>query len=504
MDSKQSSPFSARPIVLSPPPLSTGISSGSQGTQMGPEDSKLQDFLAAGHYNRQQSVGYNLQHEFETLNADLDLDLKDPRSAPATSQAGGFSVSSPVPTNINGSQAGLGSLLNSSFYSPLNLPHRSQTVADFSLSSRPTSSTSFYQELIQFTAWIENLSPQDNATMIEYLCSNLPVDILLSFRSKLEAQLGGQLLSPPHVPNQNTLSQVLSPYAYTQNQSVPSEVLTDLDHLNLSDTRTLHQPKPRPNVFRSYASTLGDAGPRSRDRPRSADPSLQAKQQPQYQQFQTQSSLHPGYQNLDRAKSPTSHMFEKTNFLQLAAQSPGLGPSQAQDEYEQLDMSQKLGALATINSRVALDSNKKNFGAYHDPTNRAINSSSVPLVSNKVKSPNQKPRSGYASAAGGSTATSTAKSIDSSLGVTANNSSPNAAGASSSMPVDVTNLELLKNIPAWLKLLRLHKYTDSLKDVPWKVLIELSDEQLEEKGVKALGARRKLLKAFDVIKAQYD
>ena len=38
------------------------------------------------------------------------------------------------------------------------------------------------------------------------------------------------------------------------------------------------------------------------------------------------------------------------------------------------------------------------------------------------------------------------------------------------------------------------------KDVPWKELIELDNDQLESKGVAALGARRKLLKAFDVVK----
>lgn len=60
------------------------------------------------------------------------------------------------------------------------------------------------------------------------------------------------------------------------------------------------------------------------------------------------------------------------------------------------------------------------------------------------------------------------------------------------MPNEVASIELLNNIPAWLKLLRLHKYTDCLKDVYWKDLIGLNSDQLEEKGVAALGARRKL------------
>ena len=71
------------------------------------------------------------------------------------------------------------------------------------------------------------------------------------------------------------------------------------------------------------------------------------------------------------------------------------------------------------------------------------------------------------------------------------------------MPNEVASIELLNNIPAWLKLLRLHKYTDCLKDVYWKDLIGLNSDQLEEKGVAALGARRKLLKAFEAVKNQH-
>jgi hypothetical protein len=42
--------------------------------------------------------------------------------------------------------------------------------------------------------------------------------------------------------------------------------------------------------------------------------------------------------------------------------------------------------------------------------------------------------------------------------------------------------------------LRLHKYTDNLKDMHWQDLVALDDQGLENKGVNALGARRKLLK----------
>ncbi|CAH6718332.1 RNA-binding protein Vts1p [[Candida] jaroonii] len=486
MEPKQTSPFSSKPIILSPPPLNS-----------------------SDYQRRQQSVGYNLQQEFETLSADLDLDLKDGQtrtlgnnavnntvninsmsnlqnlnsiSAPVSSHPK-FNTISPIPTNVNASQAGLGSLLNQNFFQS-NIPNRPQSVNDYTLFQQSNQSTQshhnpqqqssqpsnqdqshFYLELMRFTNWIENLNPQDNLIMIDYLCNNLPLDILMSFQSKLNNQLNGNQMNFYQSQQQQLQSQnysgISSPYQF---QSI--DLNDKLDHLNLNDN-VLHQPKPRDKKFNNLTNM---------SRPRSAEPSM--------------NNLNKNHQQyLDRAKSPTNHLFEKTNFLQLAAaRSPGLNPSEDQN----LDMSQKLGALATINSRVALDSNKKHHSHFYDPSGRNINSNSVPLGSSNstvnnanqqnsknVKSPNFK--------------SVNRKNTASPLTVRGENSN-------SSMPIEVTNLELLNNIPAWLKLLRLHKYTDCLKDINWKDLIELNDEQLEDKGVKALGARRKLLKAFDVIK----
>ena len=72
--------------------------------------------------------------------------------------------------------------------------------------------------------------------------------------------------------------------------------------------------------------------------------------------------------------------------------------------------------------------------------------------------------------------------------------SPRGRRGSSKPPEDPTDVHLLADIPAWLRSLRLHKYTDNLKDLRWQDLIELDDEALEKRGVNALGARRKMLK----------
>jgi hypothetical protein len=78
--------------------------------------------------------------------------------------------------------------------------------------------------------------------------------------------------------------------------------------------------------------------------------------------------------------------------------------------------------------------------------------------------------------------------------------SPRGRRGSSKPPEDPTDPTLLQDIPSWLRSLRLHKYTDNLKDMKWTDLIELDDKALEDRGVNALGARRKMLKVFEQVK----
>ena len=75
--------------------------------------------------------------------------------------------------------------------------------------------------------------------------------------------------------------------------------------------------------------------------------------------------------------------------------------------------------------------------------------------------------------------------------------SPRGRRGSSKPPEDPTDPSLLQDIPSWLRSLRLHKYTDNLKDMRWEDLVLLDDKGLEAKGVNALGARNKMLKVRD-------
>ena len=60
--------------------------------------------------------------------------------------------------------------------------------------------------------------------------------------------------------------------------------------------------------------------------------------------------------------------------------------------------------------------------------------------------------------------------------------------------------KLLDDIPGWLRSLRLHKYTPNFENMHWRDMVVMDEAQLEAKGVAALGARRKMLKTFEVVR----
>jgi hypothetical protein len=59
-------------------------------------------------------------------------------------------------------------------------------------------------------------------------------------------------------------------------------------------------------------------------------------------------------------------------------------------------------------------------------------------------------------------------------------------------------MDAIKDIPTFLRSLRLHKYTDIFQHDDWRRMIFLTDQDLERRGVTTVGARRKLLKVFEL------
>jgi len=67
---------------------------------------------------------------------------------------------------------------------------------------------------------------------------------------------------------------------------------------------------------------------------------------------------------------------------------------------------------------------------------------------------------------------------------------------------DQIDLEMLEDIPLFLRSLRLHKYAPAFEGLNWKQMIKIENDELLRRGVTALGARNKMLKVFDLIRAE--
>ncbi|KAF9221537.1 hypothetical protein BS17DRAFT_251774 [Gyrodon lividus] len=78
----------------------------------------------------------------------------------------------------------------------------------------------------------------------------------------------------------------------------------------------------------------------------------------------------------------------------------------------------------------------------------------------------------------------------------------NAGGGGSGAKKEDDDIDpaLLNDIPAWLRSLRLHKYTPNFERMKWQDMVILDDAGLEAKGVAALGARRKMMKTFETVR----
>ena len=80
------------------------------------------------------------------------------------------------------------------------------------------------------------------------------------------------------------------------------------------------------------------------------------------------------------------------------------------------------------------------------------------------------------------------------------NSARQDGGHSTPRGEDDVDPALLNDIPGWLRTLRLHKYTPNFEGSKWQDMVVMDEAALEAKGVSALGARRKMLKTFEVVR----
>ncbi|KAI9261081.1 hypothetical protein BY458DRAFT_516231 [Sporodiniella umbellata] len=69
---------------------------------------------------------------------------------------------------------------------------------------------------------------------------------------------------------------------------------------------------------------------------------------------------------------------------------------------------------------------------------------------------------------------------------------------------ETVDFELMKDVQAWLRSLRLHKYGHAFLGLDWKQVIRMTDQDMIDAGVNTIGARRKLLKVFENVQAHCD
>ncbi|WVQ97464.1 hypothetical protein IAU59_004577 [Kwoniella sp. CBS 9459] len=76
-------------------------------------------------------------------------------------------------------------------------------------------------------------------------------------------------------------------------------------------------------------------------------------------------------------------------------------------------------------------------------------------------------------------------------------------GAGVAGPDDV-EMRVLEDTAGWLRVLRLHKYTTNFEKTSWKEMIAMNDQDLQDKGISAQGARTKFLKVFYNVRTKLD
>jgi hypothetical protein len=350
-------------------------------------------------------------------------------------------------------------------------------VPERPLSSMEIDSMTFKNDVANLVSWMNTLNSNQHRTVIDNLLSNLPDDVLSYTKSKLDMFRFHETSSP--MP----MYQVMK------------------EPVTLDSVLAGNQPwSPANKQGAQRTLSPGQFDMLQDNRPRSADPYSKMNRFVQEQDLRTQN------QENRTALAQPQPRYEKNpfNITNLAQQLTQTHVSM--NDYGNSNAALKLSALSTINSRAQLESQRKKLpvergrAAYYvlDEYNRNSSSSVPPpqrvnyydSINQQQRPPKQKhdlvhtPQKGMNNPH-------------------ANLTSPQPKSPAVN-PKQITNPKLLNDIPAWLKTLRLHKYTQALQGIPWKELIYLTDEQLEGKGVSAMGARGKLLKAFDIVRQYYE
>lgn len=401
------------------------------------------------------------------LDAQQQVQVQQPVQQTSTHSAAGSAVMSPMvqsptrtPANISGSSMFLDSFTRQSSNTFLGMHTRShsankpqsqpQNQQQPQQQSEPNTVVNFTQDINQLCSWTSMLSSAQQNTVMDNLLSTLNEDVLQYTKLKLDSLMNSGYLSPQipaiasPVPNREN-------YPITNLDSVffsekDKENDKDNNHIDsrIDNSIIYQQWSPQPT---SMTQPIYDYIKDMHQRPKSADPHVsQANSNQKAKRAQANFNS-----NLHTHSSYSNH----NNYYSSKGR-------QGNMEFENGNAN-----------------NSTNGHSYYGNRQQSI--------PNNALSPEISPNSSSNVHVG-----TTASPPVSAVGANGNGSSMN--------PRTLTDPRLLTNIPSWLKSLRLHKYSEALGAKKWDELIYLDDDTLEKMGISALGARRKLLKAFAIVR----
>lgn len=374
---------------------------------------------------------------------------------------------------------------NHSSHKPQSQPQLpSQTQQQAHPDSNPV--VNFTQDINQLCSWMSMLSSSQQNTVMDNLLSTLNENVLQYTKLKLDSLMNSGYLSPQipaiasPVPNSEN-------YAITNLDSVFSngqQDSNDPDGNNMdsmmSNSIIYQQWSPQPT---SMTQPIYDYIKDMHQRPKSADPNVSRNNS-------NQKNKRPphGTSNSTVNSNPTHNH---------AAHNNHYTPSKSRTSLNDYDgnTSGNNGAHSVYTMRqpnnYRHDHSHLHGNGHSHSLGQVYNQGHVSVNVSNPQSEESLPELPSNSIANASSASSTTAPIA--------NGNSNAINGSSMNPRTLTDPRLLTNIPVWLKSLRLHKYSDALSHKKWDELIYLDDEMLEKIGISALGARRKLLKAFAIV-----
>ncbi|KAL2710357.1 Protein VTS1 [Kluyveromyces marxianus] len=321
----------------------------------------------------------------------------------------------------------------------------------------------FTNDVNQLCNWISMLTPAQQNTVMDNLLSSLNEEVLHNTKLKLDSLVHSGYISP-------TLGPIASP--------VPSKVQGHLHQAENPQPLNLDSVLNGDNIYRQWSPLpQHTANPLQQPmydylndipRPSSADP---------YTAF--------------KKSGPTNGVVNSINMNNASNSHNGNSSGNKNNNNN--------------NNSAASNSNNNSIGSTGMATSNSTNSHVSRKTSNQNHYLNrpQSPAAGKANAYNKPSLNTSLSNSGNALTTvnSASSTTSNSNGTNNSMNAKaLCDPKLLKNIPAWLKSLRLHKYSEALGGKPWYELIYLDDEALEKMGVSALGARRKLLKAFSIVK----